>query len=101
MGYFFQIFCGLLREAELYSKKANAPTSCRLTKTSSKTAQNRCAIMEKRVLSYYDSDTAVSRRNRNCDTTVGPNDKNPQKITIDIVKLSDHTCASNVLTNFK
>ena len=42
--------------------------------------------MEKRVLSYYDSDTAVSRRNRNygtmnsdCDTIVGPNDKNPPK----------------------
>jgi hypothetical protein len=45
--------------------------------------------MEKRVLSYYDSDTVVSRRRRNrnygtmnfdCDTTVGPNDKNQPKI---------------------
>ena len=51
--------------------------------------------MEKRVLSYYDSDTAVSRRNRNygtmnsdCDTTVGPNDKKPPKIRFWIVKLS-------------
>ena len=97
MGYFFQIFCGLLREAELYSKKANAPTSCRLTKTSSKTAQNRCAIMEKRVLSYYDSDTAVSRRNRNCDTTVGPNDKKiRQRIDLKICEIHAYDNLTNL-----